>query len=120
MTNDSSFVWRPEYQVAVTWTGVAPAIAALIGSTGVLILAFLIYLDPKTRGALKRQSLKMMLCVQGMSIIYSGSYLYAEHYLYCTKLADSKYSGEMLITGPTKWCNVSIILTLFASLSSLR
>ncbi|KDQ51347.1 hypothetical protein JAAARDRAFT_211127 [Jaapia argillacea MUCL 33604] len=97
-TARDAFVWTPHDQTIVVWTAVAPAIAAVAAAIVVLTLAFLIWLNPGTRRSLQRQSLQMLLWVQGMSLIYSGTYL-----------------GEMLITGPTKWCNFVIIMTLFAN-----
>ncbi|KZT29637.1 hypothetical protein NEOLEDRAFT_1127362 [Neolentinus lepideus HHB14362 ss-1] len=94
----SDFVWTSDKQTVVVWTGVAPTIFSLVAAIVVLTLAGVIWLNPLTRPSLSRQSLQMLLWVQVMSLIYSGTYL-----------------GEMLITGPTKWCNAVIILTLFAS-----
>ncbi|TFK49559.1 hypothetical protein OE88DRAFT_1702317, partial [Heliocybe sulcata] len=97
-STSADFVWTPDKQTVVVWTGVAPAIFSLVAAAVVLVLAAAIWWNPVSRSSLSRQSLQMLLWVQVMSVIYSATYL-----------------GEMLITGPTKWCNAVIILTLFAS-----
>jgi hypothetical protein len=76
MASDGSvFTWKAEYQKVVAWTGAGPAIASLVASAVVLVLAFLIYLNHATRRSLQRQSLQMLLWVQAASIVYNGSYL---------------------------------------------
>ena len=74
----STFVWKSEYDTIMIWTAVGPAIASLVASAVVLALATVIWLDLRTRRFLRRQSLQMLLWVQGASIIYNGSYMYAQ------------------------------------------
>lgn len=69
------FEWSDAKQTAVVWAAVVPTIAALVVALVVLVLAGFIYADPRTRPSLRRQSLKMLLCVQLASLIYSGTYL---------------------------------------------
>ncbi|EIN06756.1 hypothetical protein PUNSTDRAFT_46155 [Punctularia strigosozonata HHB-11173 SS5] len=92
------FTWTSERQAVTVWTAVAPAIAAIVAALLVLGLSVKVYRNPHTRGSLKRQSLQVLMSVQAASIIYSATYI-----------------GEMLITGPTHWCNACIVLTLWAS-----
>ncbi|EPQ56088.1 hypothetical protein GLOTRDRAFT_128046 [Gloeophyllum trabeum ATCC 11539] len=93
-----TFAWGALNQTIALWTGVIPAILSLTGAVVVLATAVAIWLNPATRSNLRRQSLQMLLCVQAMSLIYSSAYLV-----------------QTFITGPTKWCDVVTIFTLFAS-----
>lgn len=70
-----AFRWTEDKQAIQVWTAVAPAIAALVVALAILVLAGVIYANPKTRCYLRRQSLKMLLCVQFASLVYSATYL---------------------------------------------
>jgi hypothetical protein len=60
---------------AMVWTAVTPSIVAVVAALVVLALALRLYLHRSTRGSLKRQSLQVLISVQLMSLIYSGSYM---------------------------------------------
>ncbi|EPQ56091.1 hypothetical protein GLOTRDRAFT_137938 [Gloeophyllum trabeum ATCC 11539] len=96
--SNSSFTWSPDKQRVVVWTAVVPTIFSLVSAIVVLALALVVWRSPKTRPPPGRQTLRMLLWVQLMSLAYSGTYL-----------------GEVLITGPTKWCDAIIIIALFSN-----
>ncbi|EPQ56092.1 hypothetical protein GLOTRDRAFT_120751 [Gloeophyllum trabeum ATCC 11539] len=77
----SSFTWGPDKQRVVVWTAVVPTIFSLVAALVVLALAFAIWHNPTTRPSLGRQSLRMLLWVQVMSLVYSGTYLTDEMYV---------------------------------------
>ena len=116
-----TFVYTDYNANVVTWTAVVPTVLALVAAVIVLCLAVLIYRSPETKGSLDRQSIQMLLWVQVASLVYNGAYLYVPQasfvrpHIYRVFIFTVFHRGEMLITGPTKWCNAVIILTLFGS-----
>ncbi|KDQ57335.1 hypothetical protein JAAARDRAFT_207617 [Jaapia argillacea MUCL 33604] len=99
-TDDTTaFTWTNQLNEIVIWTSVGPAIGAVLGALVVLAFALVLSVNPETRTALHRQSFIMLLSSLLVSLIYSASYIV-----------------ECLITGPTTWCNVSMIFGIFSTL----
>lgn len=54
---------------------VVPAAAALAAASSVLVFAGVLYMNPATRPAVKRQSFRLLLAVQVASLISSIAYM---------------------------------------------
>jgi hypothetical protein len=58
-------------------TAVAPSILAIVVSSVVLGLAIAVHRSQLTRGALKRQSMQLLLVLQVVTIIFEVTYMWA-------------------------------------------
>lgn len=95
---DSAFTWTNEMTRITIWTAAAPTIAALVASLLALGLACTLYCRTRLRYALRRQSFLMLLASLVASLIYCAAYL-----------------AELLISGPTPWCNVVMFFGFLTS-----
>ncbi|KDQ57334.1 hypothetical protein JAAARDRAFT_70242 [Jaapia argillacea MUCL 33604] len=93
-----AFTLTDQMVAIAVWTAVGPSIAAFVLAAVVLILAILLYRRTATRRTLQRHSFVMLMAVLAMSLLNNASFIL-----------------EVLLTGPTPWCSISVVVNISAS-----
>lgn len=99
--------------------GVVSNAASVVATCVVLSFAGIIYHNPNTRTALRRQSLVMLLAALIMSIFFNVANMYVVRLYPKDTYSRSIISASYFFIPNTHLCSIGVAIMLFSSMSSL-